>query len=692
MKKHWICALMAAVLIAGLFSGAAPRSRAAEAMTTSQQMIDVLKKMEGFARRAYWDYSQWTVGYGTRCPNDMLGEYDAETGRDITVAEAEALLREMLTGFEDEVNRLIRKYDLVLSQNEFDALVSITYNCGGAWTRNDGAILNMAVRSGATGTDLIYAMCLYSKVDTDYALVSRRLSEAYMYLEGGYEAYNTGADGTYPESYRYVYLDGNGGNVHYAIHGYDGADGAAPNACFTSVPTGTDSQGESFVYSFAGWYTARSGGSRVDALDGSLPNGTVLYAHWADPSGQTVELNVGTPAEGLTATAGSRINVRTGPGTFFAKSGVLDAGVTVTVTEYCTRDSLIWGKYDGGWICLNYTDFEEPADAASRGSVTGVTLVAPPDAQTCVQGQAIPRLQGAVLQISYSDGSVGATGLTTDMIAHFDSDSLGQTTVTAEYAGYAVTFPLTVVEPTVTYLDEDGAVLGQESCPLGQTLTPPQISNKTAEDGTERAFLGWSPEVGQCRGSRSYTAVFAQPGQSAPDTTEPDTTEPDTTEPDATEPEATEPEQPELEDPSENQPKWPRVGLITGYYVNARVGAGTSYDTAGYYLNVGDLVVIHQVVYDGTEYNWGLMADGNWVCMDFVDLLGTGSDTLSGDVNGDGRVDKDDAIYLLRYVVFPDKYPINTNCDVNADGTIDKDDAIYLLRHVVFPDKYPLRS
>ena len=58
--------------------------------------------------------------------------------------------------------------------------------------------------------------------------------------------------------------------------------------------------------------------------------------------------------------------------------------------------------------------------------------------------------------------------------------------------------------------------------------------------------------------------------------------------------------------------------------------------------------------------------------------------------NGDSIVNKDDAIYLLRYVVFPDKYPISVNADMNADDTVNKDDAIYLLRHVVFPDKYPL--
>ena len=64
--------------------------------------------------------------------------------------------------------------------------------------------------------------------------------------------------------------------------------------------------------------------------------------------------------------------------------------------------------------------------------------------------------------------------------------------------------------------------------------------------------------------------------------------------------------------------------------------------------------------------------------------------SLPGDTNGDSMVNKDAAIYLLRHVVFPDKYPMTIDADINADNVVNNDDAIYLLRHVVFPDKYPL--
>ena len=30
-----------------------------------QDCIELIKKCEGFSKYIYWDYSQWTIGYGT---------------------------------------------------------------------------------------------------------------------------------------------------------------------------------------------------------------------------------------------------------------------------------------------------------------------------------------------------------------------------------------------------------------------------------------------------------------------------------------------------------------------------------------------------------------------------------------------------------------------------------------------------
>lgn len=63
---------------------------------------------------------------------------------------------------------------------------------------------------------------------------------------------------------------------------------------------------------------------------------------------------------------------------------------------------------------------------------------------------------------------------------------------------------------------------------------------------------------------------------------------------------------------------------------------------------------------------------------------------VSGDVDEDGLVTMDDAIYILFSVNFPADYPLKYDCDYDLDGSVTMDDAIYLLFHVNFSEDYPL--
>ncbi|MBP5618366.1 MAG: hypothetical protein J6X61_04380, partial [Clostridia bacterium] len=67
---------------------------------------------------------------------------------------------------------------------------------------------------------------------------------------------------------------------------------------------------------------------------------------------------------------------------------------------------------------------------------------------------------------------------------------------------------------------------------------------------------------------------------------------------------------------------------------------------------------------------------------------------ILGDLNKDGEVTDDDAIYLLLFTFFSDLYPLADPdaCDFNHDGEITDDDAIYLLLHTFFSDLYPLTA
>ena len=63
---------------------------------------------------------------------------------------------------------------------------------------------------------------------------------------------------------------------------------------------------------------------------------------------------------------------------------------------------------------------------------------------------------------------------------------------------------------------------------------------------------------------------------------------------------------------------------------------------------------------------------------------------IPGDLNGDGEVTDEDAIYLLFYTFFPEDYPLNQDGDFNGDGEVTDEDAIYILFYTFFPEDYPI--
>lgn len=113
-----------------------------EPTRTSQAGIDLIKSFEGLELSSYYCSSNvLTIGYG-----HTSGVYEGQT---ITEYDAEELLRKDLLWFEQEVRRLING---PLTQNEFDAIISFTFNVG------SGALSNSTFRRRMnTGDDK--AMC-----------------------------------------------------------------------------------------------------------------------------------------------------------------------------------------------------------------------------------------------------------------------------------------------------------------------------------------------------------------------------------------------------------------------------------------------------------------------------------------------------------------------------------------------------
>lgn len=100
-------------------------------MKTSKAGVDLVKRYEGLRLEAYQDsVGVWTVGYG-----HTKGVREGDT---CTPEQAEAWLVEDLEEAEDAVNRFILDDSAGLDQNEFDALVSFTFNLGPGWMRKSG--------------------------------------------------------------------------------------------------------------------------------------------------------------------------------------------------------------------------------------------------------------------------------------------------------------------------------------------------------------------------------------------------------------------------------------------------------------------------------------------------------------------------------------------------------------------------
>jgi lysozyme len=92
----------------------------------SQKGLDLIKRFEGLKLKPYLcPASIWTIGYGnTYYPS---GAKVKPTDPAITQIIAEALLKHLLGSYEKAVDSFCRDD---INQNQFDSLVSFTYNCG----------------------------------------------------------------------------------------------------------------------------------------------------------------------------------------------------------------------------------------------------------------------------------------------------------------------------------------------------------------------------------------------------------------------------------------------------------------------------------------------------------------------------------------------------------------------------------
>ena len=143
------------------------------AFTTSQAGIDLITSFEGCELTAYQDTGGvWTIGYG-----HTAGVYP---GMVITQAQAVEFLRQDVKGAENTVNS---KVTYSITQNMFDALVSLTFNIGPTAFSNS-TLLRLLNQGDINGPADQFDVWIYDNHVIQPGLVRRRAAEKAMFLNG----------------------------------------------------------------------------------------------------------------------------------------------------------------------------------------------------------------------------------------------------------------------------------------------------------------------------------------------------------------------------------------------------------------------------------------------------------------------------------------------------------------------------
>ena len=140
-------------------------------MNTSQRGIELIEHFEGCKLRAYQDQAGiWTIGYGHA--GARKDEYE-------TAAQASADLCNDVSAAEYAVNSLV---NAKLNQNQFDALVSFTYNEGIARLRSS-TMLRLINAGGYTAAAAEFPKWDMAGGEADPGLLRRRVAEQALFTE-----------------------------------------------------------------------------------------------------------------------------------------------------------------------------------------------------------------------------------------------------------------------------------------------------------------------------------------------------------------------------------------------------------------------------------------------------------------------------------------------------------------------------
>ena len=156
-------------------------------LNISQNGLDFICSLEGYSATCYWDYSQSSIGYGTKCTCSSVQPHKSGL-HSTTKAQAQTAMQSGInTNYALKVKNQTK--GLEINQNQFDALTSLAYNCGGGLNRIYNCPLTKYLRGELTASAartqyssyIVYAGGTYNK-----GLYNRRVKEANLFFTEEY--------------------------------------------------------------------------------------------------------------------------------------------------------------------------------------------------------------------------------------------------------------------------------------------------------------------------------------------------------------------------------------------------------------------------------------------------------------------------------------------------------------------------
>jgi len=279
---------------------------------------------------------------------------------------------------------------------------------------------------------------------------------------------------------------------------YDSAYGTLP------IPTKTD-------YDFLGWFTAPTGGTKVDQNTiVKITENQTLYAHW-ELSGHKVTYNYSYNG-GTSTTAGSNVRIKEGANIPLtptaAKSGYVFVGWNTNANATSKLSSLKMGKNDVTLYAIYYKKLTVTLYDYSGGS-RGARYVYPIvwNRSTASASTQLPYLRtasngcGGYTSLGWSSSSAAGAGVNYSAGGWYSFT--GNTTLYGRYQ-----------QETIFYIDPNGGSAGglrsarnyRNLSGSGSLSNNGPYSYYFASNASRggKKFLGWNCTTGDCRGGSYY--------------------------------------------------------------------------------------------------------------------------------------------------------------------------------------------